>query len=219
MQLLIFVKSVSFLGKQLTASANLSIFAYRLITCLVMKKFTFILIIIFSTLGTAKAQQEEQSIQIETEREQMATYKEYGGFILDLTEALASPAVFPEFKLLNKSTDPYINWLERLNFDFSKVIYGKADASNFGFNNSWRYHGTSMYSGVDAPLNTASFRLNDNWRINTQGDYDADGYKRRIPSALPWEKNDFRGAFELKSSKGFSFRVEVQRKSNPYGMW
>lgn len=184
-----------------------------------MKKFTFILLILFSVLVTANAQQEGQGIQIETEREQMATYKEYGGFILDLTEALASPAVFPEFKLLNKSTDPFINWMERLNFDLDKVVYGKKGVASFGATIHPGYYGTSMSSGVNQPINTASFRLNDKWRLNTQGDYDADGNKRRIPPALPWEKNDFRGAFELKSSNGFSLRFEVQRKSNPYGMW
>lgn len=184
-----------------------------------MKKFTYILLILFLTIATANAQQEQQGIQIDTETEYMATYKEYGGFILDLTQALSSPAVFPEFKLLNHSVDLYINWLERLNLSTGNITYGKDDYSIFGSNNSRHYYGTTLYRGIDQPINSASFRLNDNWRLNTQGDYDAQGYKRKNPSTLPWENNDFRAAFELKSSKGFSLRLQVQRKANPYGIW
>ena len=37
-------------------------------------------------------------------------------------------------------------------------------------------------------------------------------------SAMPWEKNNFRGAFELKSANGnFGIRIEVQQGRNgPY---
>ena len=36
-------------------------------------------------------------------------------------------------------------------------------------------------------------------------------------SALPWEKNTFKGAFELKSANGaFGIRIEVQQGRNPY---
>ena len=39
-------------------------------------------------------------------------------------------------------------------------------------------------------------------RIHTYGEYDKDGWKVPNPSALPWEKNNFKGAFELKSANG-----------------
>lgn len=54
--------------------------------------------------------------------------------------------------------------------------------------------------------------------ITTYGEYDADGNKVRNPSALPWEKNNFNGAFEMKSENGnFGIRIEVQRgRTTPY---
>ena len=56
-------------------------------------------------------------------------------------------------------------------------------------------------------------------RINTYGEYDKDGWKVPNRSALPWEKNNFKGAFEMKSANGaFGIRIEVQqatgRRSN-----
>ena len=41
--------------------------------------------------------------------------------------------------------------------------------------------------------------------------YDADGRRVYNPSALPWERNNFKGAFEMKSENGFGFRIEVQQ--------
>ena len=49
-------------------------------------------------------------------------------------------------------------------------------------------------------------------RINTYGEYDKDGWKVPNRSALPWERNNFKGAFEMKSSNGaFGIRIEVQQ--------
>ena len=44
------------------------------------------------------------------------------------------------------------------------------------------------------------------------------GNKVRNPSALPWERNNFNGAFEVKSENGnFGIRIEVQRgRNNPF---
>ncbi|MBD4337957.1 hypothetical protein GUH15_18220, partial [Xanthomonas citri pv. citri] len=60
--------------------------------------------------------------------------------------------------------------------------------------------------------------LKNGWKITTYGEYDADGNKVRNPSALPWEKNNFNGAFEMKSENGnFGIRIEVQRgRTTPY---
>ena len=43
------------------------------------------------------------------------------------------------------------------------------------------------------------------------GEYDANGRRVYNPSALPWERNNFNGAFELKSENGFGLRIEVQQ--------
>ena len=55
-------------------------------------------------------------------------------------------------------------------------------------------------------------------RLNTYGDYNSQGYRMPNRSALPWERNNFRGAFELKSANGnFGIRVEVQQgRSQPF---
>ena len=88
-----------------------------------------------------------------------------------------------------------------------------------------------QYSHVDIPasecmdselmvsaLQSATFKLKNGWKITTYGEYDADGNKVRNPSALPWEKNNFNGAFEMKSENGnFGIRIEVQRgRTTPY---
>ena len=50
------------------------------------------------------------------------------------------------------------------------------------------------------------------------GEYDKDGWRVPNPSALPWQKNNFKGAFELKSQDGsFGIRIEVQKgRENPF---
>ena len=56
----------------------------------------------------------------------------------------------------------------------------------------------------------ASYRLQNGIRINTYGEYDSDGYKRANPAALPWQRNNFNAAFEMRSSNGkFGIKVEV----------
>lgn len=61
-------------------------------------------------------------------------------------------------------------------------------------------------------LQMGSFRLKNGWRLNTYGEYDKDGWRMPTPSALPWQKDNFKGAFELKSANGsFGIRVEVRK--------
>ena len=65
----------------------------------------------------------------------------------------------------------------------------------------------SSIGGVAASADTIDVTTLDN----------ADGYKVPDRSALPWEKNTFKGAFELKSANGaFGIRIEVQQGKNPY---
>jgi hypothetical protein len=67
-------------------------------------------------------------------------------------------------------------------------------------------------------LQMGSFKLKNGMRLNTYGEYNADGKKVPNPAAMPWEKNNFKGAFEMKSSDGnFGIRIEVQQGRNyPY---
>ena len=83
---------------------------------------------------------------------------------------------------------------------------------------------TSSFSGFGGfgfgsaqNLQMGSFKLKNGMRINTYGEYNADGYRVPNRSALPWERNAFKGAFELKSANGsFGIRIEVQQGRNPY---
>ncbi len=74
------------------------------------------------------------------------------------------------------------------------------------------------FGGAADNLQMGSFRLRNGWRLNTYGEYDKDGRRVYNPSALPWQRNNFKGAFELKSQDGkFGIRVEVQRgRENPF---
>ena len=49
-------------------------------------------------------------------------------------------------------------------------------------------------------------------------EYDADGNKVYNPSALPWQRNNFNAAFEMRSANGnFGIKVEVHGgRNNPY---
>lgn len=75
--------------------------------------------------------------------------------------------------------------------------------------------GTVFFSTVYAD---GVFQTENGMRINTYGDYDKDGWRVPNRSAMPWERNNFRGAFELKSANGnFGIRIEVQQGRNaPY---
>lgn len=145
--------------------------------------------------------------------------KSFDGFLLDMNGLMrqAAPTTLPDFKLTipDASKDygylfrpdteaTYTQWLSRM---FSRpVYYGLSPYGFYGF------------GGALDNLQMGSFRLKNGWRLNTYGEYNKDGYKVYNPSALPWERNNFKGAFEFKSENGsFGIRVEVQRgRNNPF---
>lgn len=142
-------------------------------------------------------------------------FKNHEGFILDINHNfLKTPQwELPKFELMPQYKYP--NFKETLNLDAMPMTFGKQD---FNYNSNG-YAGWRMMHSTDGPMNSATFRLNSKMNMTTFGDYDANGNKRRLPSANPWDKNSFRGGFELKSNNGkFGFRMEVeQRRGNPYG--
>ena len=78
--------------------------------------------------------------------------------------------------------------------------------SGFGYGYGWGLSSSPQF------MQMGSFKLKNGMRINTYGDYDKDGWRVPNRSAMPWEKNNFRGAFELKSANGnFGIRIEVQQ--------
>ena len=164
-----------------------------------MKKLILFLSLILS-VGFASAQSEIPSDSIR--RAPSANIKEFGGFLLDMG-------------LMNVAKD--YNQLFRLNTD-ATYSQGFSDAfspsafSGFGYGYGWGLSSSPQF------MQMGSFKLKNGMRINTYGDYDKDGWRVPNRSAMPWEKNNFRGAFELKSANGnFGIRIEVQQGRNgPY---
>ena len=133
------------------------------------------------------------------------------GYLLDMRSILPAPPTLavPAFDWREMKKD---NRFDETFFYRKNVKYGRSEYyslsdnfSPFGFGNS-------------TTLNKATYSLRNGMKINTYGEYDADGYKRNNPSALPWQKNNFKGAFEMKTKNGnFGVRVEVQRgRDNPF---
>lgn len=116
----------------------------------------------------------------------------------------------------------YINAIANYNEIFRpnmNIIY---DRGSYNHVFTPMYPGMGIYGfgtmSMPPTLQSATFKLKNGLHITTYGEYDADGNKVRNPSALPWERNNFNGAFEMKSENGnFGIRIEVQRgRNNPF---
>lgn len=147
-------------------------------------------------------------------------YKNFDGFLLDMGPMMIAPPplIAPQLHYQSYNSNVITNYNEifrpQMNITYDRGAY------NHVF--------TPMYSGMEIygfgamsmppTLQSATFKLKNGLRITTYGEYDADGNKVRNPSALPWERNNFNGAFEMKSENGnFGIRIEVQRGRNtPY---
>lgn len=107
--------------------------------------------------------------------------------------------------------------------DYSRIFRLNPDATySQGLSNVFSLTNATVYSmnpfgltgfwSSPENLQMGSFKLKNGMRINTYGEYDKDGWKVPNRSALPWEKNNFKGAFEMKSANGaFGIRIEVQQ--------
>ncbi len=170
-----------------------------------MRKWILFFSIVWIGCGL-KAQTELPSDSVRTPK---ANYKQYGDFIMDMNQFIMIPPKLPRFNfdLPNVTTDysQLFRLDDRMTFSTGYVL--SYSFSPFGY-------GSSTQSDY---MRMSSFRLNDNLRFNLYGEYDANGRKIPKPSVFPWEKNDFKGGFELKTNNGhFGIRFEVQRKTNPY---
>ena len=149
--------------------------------------------------------------------------RSYGGFLIDMSlvrpEASSGGLVAPlglpylpsaalRMPLLSRNASEQSlglpNYSRLFALPTTSATYGRTS----GTSSLW-----SAWSPTEGDLHTAQFKLNNGWRLSTQGQYNADGYRRVAPSALPWERNNFHGAFELKSPNGaFGIKVEVRRR-------
>lgn len=172
-------------------------------------KRLFVLISLLSAVCLAQAQrQTEENVELLPET------KSFGGFLLDMTIINVQPVPdFTTFKLEIPDVSKDYARIFRLNPD---VTYSTGWSSLFSAGTA-TWGGTSNFGiwgfgGTPTTLQMGSFKLKNGMHIHTYGEYNAEGRKVPNPSALPWERNNFKGAFELKSANGaFGFRLEVQQ--------
>lgn len=174
-----------------------------------MKKLILSLSLLLA-ITTAFAQSELPADSLP--RSPRENYKEFGGFLLDMGLMSVMPPRLPQlnFDMSSEASKDY-NQLFRLNPDitYSQGASYLFSPSYSGF--GWPGFGSSQH------LQMGSFKLKNGMRINTYGEYNAEGYRVPNRSALPWEKNTFKGAFELKSANGsFGIRIEMQQGRSPY---
>lgn len=177
-----------------------------------MKKLILSLSLLLS-VSLASAQSEIPSDSIR--RVPSANIKEFGGFLLDMGLMNVATPQLPNINLDMPNITKDYNQIFRLNSDISytqgfTTTVSPSPFSGFGYNGGFSSSPQFMQMG--------SFKLKNGMQINTYGDYDKDGWRVPNRSAMPWEKNNFRGAFELKSANGaFGIRIEVQQGRNvPY---
>lgn len=187
-----------------------------------MKQVCLFIIALFAGSISLYAQSEAQGDSIRShvlpdgtppEGALMPEVKNYDGFLLDMSLLKMEAPRLPEFTLEIPDASKDYSRMFRLN---PNATYSQGLSNVFSLTNSTVYSmnpfGLSGFWSSPGNLQMGSFRLKNGMRINTYGEYDKDGWKVPKHSALPWEKNNFKGAFEMKSSNGaFGIRIEVQQ--------
>lgn len=149
--------------------------------------------------------------------------KNYDGFILDMStmlnaESLVVPFALPSLSYLMTPESPLpFQW----NPDAFKLNPAITYLGQTSTGSSHLSILSPLYNGMSSGKvnwQGTSYKLKNGMRINLYGEYNADGHKVYNPSALPWERNNFHGAFEMKSANGnFGIKVEVHRgRNNPF---
>ena len=187
-----------------------------------MKQVCLFIIALFAGSISLYAQSEAQGDSIRShvlpdgtppEGALMPEVKNYDGFLLDMSLLKMEAPRLPEFTLEIPDASKDYSRMFRLN---PNATYSQGLSNVFSLTNSTVYSmnpfGLSGFWSSPGNLQMGSFRLKNGMRINTYGEYDKDGWQVPNHSALPWEKNNFKGAFEMKSSNGaFGIRIEVQQ--------
>lgn len=166
-----------------------------------MKKLILSITLMLVT-ATAFAQTEAQADSLPPVS--LDGYKDFDGFILDMGSMMATPPrlVPPQLSYQPYSSQTAPNYYELFRPDRG-ITYDRG---------AYYYNVSGPLSHRNLTLQSATFRLKNGMRITTLGEYDADGNKVRNPAALPWERNNFNGAFEFKSENGnFGIRIGVHR--------
>lgn len=152
-----------------------------------------------------------------------AGVKNFGGFILDMgtmlnAESLTLSVPYPtlSYHMGFGEASPYPINPEAFRLNPNLTYMGGTS-----INPSRTSIISLLYTGIGTGMvnwQGASYKLNNGMRINLYGEYDADGHKVYNPAAMPWQRNNFNAAFEMKSANGnFGIKVEVHGgRNNPY---
>lgn len=178
-----------------------------------MKKLIISLSLLLIT-AVLYAQSELPSDSIQ--RSPTNSYKEFGGFLLDMGLLSVKTPRLPKYDFDIAKPTPDYNQLFSLNPNVS-YTQGMSDIFSPSYS-GFGIYGFGGFGSSTETLQMGSFKLKNGMRINTYGEYDSDGYRVKRHSALPWEKDGFKGAFEMKSANGaFGVRIEVQQGGrHPY---
>lgn len=180
-----------------------------------MRRLIYIFMILFPALSVHAQSEEGKVLYHESQ------VKDFGGFILDMgtmlnTESLVVTAPIPNLNFLLPLNDEITYKIRpdafRLNTNITYMGGTAANpSSSYTLSPYYSRSGMLNWQGV-------SYKLDNGMRINLYGEYDANGNKVYNPSALPWQRNNFNAAFEMKSANGnFGVKVEVHGgRNNPY---
>ena len=183
-----------------------------------MRKLIYLFLILFPALAVHAQSEGGKALHPDSQ------VKDFGGFILDMGSMLNAESLVVSAPFL-----PSLSYLAT--FDEATPYTLSPDA--FQLNPNLTYMGGTtispsyasalslLYPGMGSGMvnwQGTSFKLNNGMRINLYGEYDADGNKVYNPSALPWQRNNFNAAFEMKSANGnFGIKLEVHGgRNNPY---
>jgi hypothetical protein len=183
-----------------------------------MRRLIYIILMLFPFLAVHAQSEGGKALHPDSQ------VKDFGGFILDMgsmlnAESLVVSAPFlPSLSYLAPLDD--VN-LYQLNPDAFKLNPNITYMGGTAINPSRTSILSLLHTGIGSGMvnwQGTSFKLNNGMRINFYGEYDADGNKVYNPSALPWQRNNFNAAFEMKSANGnFGIKVEVHGgRNNPY---
>ena len=140
------------------------------------------------------------------------SYKEYGEFLLDMSLFSMDPPKIQavNLQLIDKSKD--YSKIFGLNKD---VTYSSMTISDYGTMSPF-FSGFNSYGEV-TNMQAQTVTLKNGIRLTTYGQYNADGYRMPTTGGMPWNRNAFKGGFELKSANGaFGIRVEVQQGKSDF---
>ena len=182
-----------------------------------MRLRTIILLLSFPVCGILHAQQAESIDTLSLRRAVMGEeVKQYdGGYLLDMNTILQREApVLPRFTLQIPDATQDLSFLYNTPSKGQQKDYNRLFAlpSGQSYGTATYSSGYGFWNSGHTTLQSNTYQLNNGMRITTYGLYNKEGWRMPSHSALPWERNMYKGAFELKSSNGaFGIRFEVER--------